>query len=303
MKNQSKSNLDSAMSAILAGYKDSTLPLRHVTHTPMPNKCEIIDIILNLHRILFPGFFENGEDSVLKSEDALDQLLYETYYRLKRQIMLAFSFFAKEKEFSDFEEDAETICDAFFGKLPYIQKMLQKDVAAGFSGDPAAQSKEEIVICYPGFYAISVYRFAHELYVANVPLLPRIMTEHAHSLTGIDINAGATIGENFFIDHGTGIVIGETCVIGKNVKVYQGVTLGALSTRGGQSLAGVRRHPTVEDNVTIYAGATILGGETVIGENSVIGGNCFVTKPIPPNTKVFAATQELTLKPSNINKE
>ena len=303
MKNHSKNNLDSAMSDILAGYKDSTLPLRHVTHTPMPNKREIIDIILNLHRILFPGFFENGEDSVLKSEDALDQLLYETYYRLKRQIMLAFSFFAKEKEFSDFEEDAETICDAFFGKLPYIQKMLQKDVAAGFLGDPAAQSKEEIVICYPGFYAISVYRFAHELYVARVPLLPRIMTEHAHSLTGIDINAGATIGENFFIDHGTGIVIGETCVIGKNVKVYQGVTLGALSTRGGQSLAGVRRHPTVEDNVTIYAGATILGGETVIGENSVIGGNCFVTKPIPPNTKVFAATQELTLKPSNINKE
>ena len=303
MKNISKNNLDTAMSSILEGYKDSTLPLRHASHTPMPNKREIIDIILNLHRILFPGFFENGEDSVLKSEDALDQLLYETYYRLKRQIMLAFSFFAKEKEFSDFEEDAEKICDAFFGKLPHIQKMLQKDVAAGFSGDPAAQSKEEIVICYPGFYAISVYRFAHELYVANVPLLPRIMTEHAHSLTGIDINAGATIGENFFIDHGTGIVIGETCVIGKNVKVYQGVTLGALSTRGGQSLAGVRRHPTVEDNVTIYAGATILGGETVIGENSVIGGNCFVTKPIPPNTKVFAATQELTLKPSNINKE
>lgn len=291
------------MSAILSGYHDTTLPLRQASYTPMPNRREIIDIILNLHRILFPGFFENGEDSVLKSEDALDQLLYETYYRLKRQIMLAFSFFDSDKEFSAFEEQAENICDAFFGQLPHIQKMLQKDVNAGFLGDPAAQSKEEIVICYPGFYAISVYRFAHELYVANVPLLPRIMTEHAHSLTGIDINAGATIGENFFIDHGTGIVIGETCVIGKNVKVYQGVTLGALSTRGGQSLAGVRRHPTVEDNVTIYAGATILGGETVIGENSVIGGNCFVTKPIPPNTKVFAATQELTLKPSNINKE
>jgi serine O-acetyltransferase len=303
MKNQSKANLDTAMASILKGYSSSTLPLRDATHTPMPNRLEIIDVILNLHRILFPGFFESGEDSVLKSEDALDQLMYETYYRLKRQIMLAFSFFAPEKEFAEFEEKAESICDAFFAKLPALQEMLKKDVNAGFLGDPAAQSKEEIIICYPGFYAISVYRFAHELYVEHVPLLPRIMTEHAHSLTGIDINAGATIGENFFIDHGTGIVIGETCVIGKNVKVYQGVTLGALSTRGGQSLAGVRRHPTVEDNVTIYAGATILGGDTVIGENSVIGGNCFVTKPIPPNTKVFAATQELTLKPSSRGKE
>ena len=303
MKNDSKKLLDIAMADILTGYTNATLPLRDASHTPMPNRLEVIDIILNLHRILFPGFFESGEDSVLKSEDALDQLLYETYYRLKRQVMLAFAFFATEKAFSDFEEQAQGICDTFFSKLSDIQKMLQKDVNAGFLGDPAAQSKEEIIICYPGFYAISVYRFAHELYVQNVPLLPRIMTEHAHSLTGIDINAGATIGENFFIDHGTGIVIGETCVIGKNVKVYQGVTLGALSTRGGQSLAGVRRHPTVEDNVTIYAGATILGGDTVIGANSVIGGNCFVTKPIPPNTKVFAATQELTLKPSNINKE
>ncbi len=303
MKNTSKSNLDAAMASILANYSDTSLPLRNHLNTPMPNRSEIVEIILNLHRVLFPGFFESGEDSVLKSEDALDRLLYETYYRLKRQIMLAFAFFAPEKDFAEFEEQAENICDTFFAQLPHIQTMLQKDVNAGFAGDPAAQSKEEIIICYPGFYAISVYRFAHELYTANVPLLPRIMTEHAHSLTGIDINAGATIGENFFIDHGTGIVIGETCVIGKNVKVYQGVTLGALSTRGGQGLAGVRRHPTVLDNVTIYAGATILGGDTVIGENSVIGGNCFVTKPIPPNTKVFAATQELTLKPSNINKE
>lgn len=303
MNNSSKTNLDHAMTELLSNYQNPDLPMRASMHRPMPNRTEIISIILNLHRILFPGFFEEGESSVLTSEDALDRLLYETYYRLKRQIVLAFSFFAPEKDFSEFEEKAVAICDGFFHQLPAIQTMLQKDVNAGFIGDPAAQSKEEIIICYPGFYAISVYRFAHELYVQKVPLLPRIMTEYAHSLTGIDINAGATIGENFFIDHGTGIVIGETCVIGKNVKVYQGVTLGALSTRGGQSLAGVRRHPTVEDNVTIYAGATILGGNTVIGANSVIGGNCFVTKPIPPNTKVFAATQELTLKRDSINKE
>ena len=302
MKNESKQNLDRAMREIMSGYCSDSATLC-ISQSPMPNRTEIVGIILNLHRILFPGFFDRGEDSVLKSEDALDLLLYETHYRLKRQIMLAFSFFDAKKDTCDFEERAEEICDRFFRELPRLQQMLQKDVNAGFLGDPAAQSKEEIIICYPGFYAISVYRLAHELYKHKVPLLPRIMTEHAHSLTGIDINAGATIGENFFIDHGTGIVIGETCVIGKNVKIYQGVTLGALSTRGGQGLAGVRRHPTVEDNVTIYAGATILGGDTVIGENSVIGGNCFVTKPIPKNTKVFAATQELTLKPSNINKE
>ena len=301
MTNDSKKILDTAVSGILKNYRNEDVPMR-TTHATIPNQKEIVDIILNLHRVLFPGFFDEGEGAILKSEDAVDSLLYETYYRLKRQIMLAFAFFGKGEE-TEIEKKASDICDALFAKLLDIQEMLQKDVTAGFVGDPAAQSKEEIIICYPGFYAIAVYRIAHELYLQKVPLLPRIMTEYAHSKTGIDINAGATIGENFFIDHGTGIVIGETCVIGKNVKIYQGVTLGALSTRGGQQLSGVRRHPTVEDNVTIYAGATILGGDTVIGENSVIGGNCFVTKPIPKNTKVFAALQELTMKPGNINKE
>ena len=300
MTNKSKNILDTAVLGILSGYKNQDVPMG--TGAAIPNQREIVDIILNLHRVLFPGFFDEGEGAVLKSEDAVDSLLYETYYRLKRQIMLAFAFFDNEEE-AEIEKKASEICDVLFAKLPEIQRMLQKDVTAGFLGDPAAKSKEEIILCYPGFYAIAVYRIAHELYLQKVPLLPRIMTEYAHSKTGIDINAGATIGENFFIDHGTGIVIGETCVIGKNVKIYQGVTLGALSTRGGQQLSGVRRHPTVEDNVTIYAGATILGGETVIGENSVIGGNCFVTKPIPKNTKVFAALQELTMKPGNINKE
>ena len=302
MTSASKQILDATLAGISENHKNPDIPMQ-ASKLPMPNQNEIVGIILNLHRLLFPGFFDVGEEHVLKSEDALDQLLYETYYRLKRQIMLAFSFSQKSSEIEKYEKQATDICDGFFARLPSIQLMLQKDVEAGFKGDPAAQSKEEIIICYPGFYAISIYRFAHELYVQKVPLLPRIMTEHAHGKTGIDINAGAVIGENFFIDHGTGIVIGETCVIGKNVKIYQGVTLGALSTRGGQSLSGVRRHPTVEDNVTIYAGATILGGDTVIGENSVIGGNCFITRTIPRNTKVFAALQELTLKPSNINKE
>ncbi len=160
-----------------------------------------------------------------------------------------------------------------------------KDVQAGYDGDPAAQSKEEVIFSYPGLFAIFVYRIAHELYIRQVPFIPRIMTEYAHAKTGIDINSGAQIGESFFIDHGTGIVIGETTIIGDHVKLYQGVTLGGLSTRGGQKLSGKKRHPTIENNVTVYAGATILGGETVIGENSVVGGNTFITGSIPANSK------------------
>lgn len=300
MTTEQKKLLDKTLLGIINNYTGADAP-SNKWGRPMPNQKEIVDIILCLHRVMFPGFFDKAEEQILHSEEEIDQLLYQVYYRLKRQIMLAFSYALDQS--SDMTERAGEVCDRFFERLPDIQRMLQKDITAGFNGDPAAQSKEEIIFCYPGFYAISVYRMAHELYQQNVPLIPRIMTEHAHSKTGIDINSGASIGENFFIDHGTGIVIGETCVIGNNVKLYQGVTLGALSTRGGQQLAGVRRHPTVEDNVTIYAGATILGGDTVIGENSVIGGNCFITKPIPKNTKVFAALQELTLKPSNINKE
>ena len=167
---------------------------------------------------------------------------------------------------------------------------------AAYEGDPAAYSTDEIVYCYPGMFAITVYRLAHILYTMGVPLLPRIMTEHAHSVTGIDINPGATIGKYFFIDHGTGIVIGETTVIGDHVKIYQGVTLGALTTRGGQSLRGKRRHPTIEDNVTIYAGASILGGATVIGRDSVIGSNVFITSSIPPCTTVSVKSQELQIR-------
>ena len=173
-----------------------------------------------------------------------------------------------------------------------IQKMLLMDIQAGFDGDPAAGSKEDIIFSYPGLFAIYVYRVAHELYIRGVPYIPRIMTEYAHSKTGIDINSGAEIGKYFFIDHGTGIVIGETTTIGDNVKLYQGVTLGALSTR--KALSGVKRHPTIESHVTIYANSTILGGETVIGEYSVIGGNAFITQSVPPHTRVSLKAQELS---------
>ena len=174
--------------------------------------------------------------------------------------------------------------------------MLMKDVDAGFNGDPAAKSKEEIIFSYPGFFAICVYRMAHVLYELEVPFIPRMMTEYAHSGTGIDINPGAEIGEFFFIDHGTGVVIGETTEIGDNVKLYQGVTLGALSTRKGQLLSDVKRHPTIGDNVTVYSGASILGGETVIGDNSTVGGSAFITESIGSNVRVSVKSPELTMK-------
>jgi serine O-acetyltransferase len=181
-------------------------------------------------------------------------------------------------------------------RLPRVRDLLATDVDAFFDGDPAAFSKDEVIISYPGIYAITVSRLAHELYLLDVPLLPRIMTEHAHSLTGIDIHPGATIGHHFFLDHGTGIVIGETSEIGNFVKIYQGVTIGALSTRGGQILTGVKRHPTIEDHVTIYSGASILGGNTVIGEGVVIGSNAFITKSVPEKTRVSVKNPELQYK-------
>lgn len=194
------------------------------------------------------------------------------------------------------EEDTDSKCMAFLSKIPTVRAKIEKDLLAAFEGDPAATGYDEIVLAYPGLYAITVYRLAHELYNLNVPLIPRTMTELAHSTTGVDIHPGATIGEYFFIDHGTGIVIGQTTVIGDHVKLYQGVTLGGLSTRGGQKLAGEKRHPTIEDSVTIYAGATILGGETVIGRGSVIGANAFVTCSIPEATTVTMKQPELQLR-------
>jgi serine O-acetyltransferase len=192
--------------------------------------------------------------------------------------------------------DAGALVERFFARLPAARAMLAEDVEAAFDGDPAAKSYAEIVAAYPSIWAVATYRVAHELYRLGVPLLPRVMSEHAHARTGIDIHPGATIGRRFFIDHGTGVVIGETCEIGDRVVIYQGVTLGALAPRKGQLLRGVKRHPTLEDDVTIYAGATILGGETVIGRGSVIGGNVWLTHPIPPCSKVQIEPPRLQLQ-------
>lgn len=262
----------------------------------MPARNEIIEILKDMRNIMFPGYFTGGQQTTTDATYFVGSTILLVERRLNEQLQSALYFRDGEtKDVIEIEREAEDISSALMCKLPTIQRLLYKDIQAAFDGDPAAQSKEEIIYSYPGFFAIWVYRIAHELYKLDVPLIPRIMTEYAHSRTGVDINAGAEIGEYFFIDHATGVVIGETTVIGDHVKIYQGVTLGALSTRGGQRLAGVRRHPTIEDNVTIYANACVLGGETVIGENSVIGGSAFVTESIPANSRVIVANQEIAL--------
>ena len=236
---------------------------------------------------MFPGYFGQEVPNGTRPEYFIGDMLGHIDVALHQQLMAALTFRHKDTlSEEEIARQADTICVAFLEKLPRIQELLLKDVQAAFDGDPAALSKEDIIFSYPGFFAVSVYRIAHELYVMDVPMIPRIMSEYAHSGTGIDINPGADIGEYFFMDHGTGIVIGETTKIGNHVKLYQGVTLGALSTRKGQALRGVKRHPTIEDNVTIYSNASVLGGETVIGEGSVIGGSAFVTESVPKNGRV-----------------
>lgn len=269
----------------------------------LPSRSTIINLIKELRRVMFPGYF--GEENLANyvGDYFAGSLLNRVYWTLKEQIVLALRYTEEEITIERATERAEEISRYFICRVPHIQEMLLKDVQAGFDGDPAAKSKEDIIISYPGLFAIYVYRIAHELYEEDVPLIPRIMTEYVHSRTGIDINAGAKIGEYFFIDHGTGVVIGETTIIGNHVKLYQGVTLGGLSTRQGQALSGVKRHPTIEDNVTIYSGSSILGGDTVIGHDSVIGGNAFITSSVAPQTKVIVRTPEMTFKDTNKKKD
>ena len=261
-----------------------------------PDKDVVIDMIGKLLRIVYPGFSRDRAYRIYNTKHNLSMLIEDVMYNLNKQIAIVLRSAMSAQEAQD---KAQMLSLEFFRAIPGVRSVIQTDVEAFYDGDPAAYSVDEIVFCYPGLYAITVYRLAHILYTLNVPMLPRIMTEHAHCITGIDINPGATIGKYFFIDHGTGIVVGETTVIGDHVKVYQGVTLGALTTRGGQSLRGKKRHPTIEDNVTIYAGASILGGGTVIGRDSVIGSNVFITHSIPACTTVSVKSQELQFKPRN----
>ena len=262
----------------------------------LPKRSEIIEIINEVRRVIFPGYFGNENTAYVTLRNFAGNTLAGIYEKLFKQIRIALIYQENGKKPDGIDDIAEEITVRFIDAIPDIQQMIFKDVEAELQGDPAAGSKEDIIFSYPGIYAIFVYRTAHVLHELNVPYIPRIMTEHAHSKTGIDINPGAKIGEYFFIDHGTGIVIGETTQIGSHVKIYQGVTLGAISTMKGQELSGVKRHPTIEDNVVIYANATILGGDTVVGKNSVVAGNTFVTESIPENTKVSAYVPELLMR-------
>ena len=260
-----------------------------------PDKDVIIDLIGKLIRIVYPGYSRDKNYRIYNARHNLSMLIEDVMYHLSRQTELILRPQAGDAA----QEQAQEIALEFLRRIPEVRAIAQTDLTAFFDGDPAAFSTDEIIYCYPGLFAVTVFRLAHVLYELKVPMLPRIMTEHAHSVTGIDIHPGAAVGDHFFIDHGTGIVIGETTVIGSHVKIYQGVTLGALTTRGGQSLRGQRRHPTIEDNVTIYAGASILGGNTVIGRDCVIGSNVFITHSIPPCTTVSVKSQELQYKPRN----
>lgn len=295
-----ESTFKTAVEKIAENYSYETEFPIYCGDMKLPDRNEIIEILGEIEKTLFPAYFGVNSLRGMTASEFVEKTLITIYYQLKTQLELALSLSKCTNVKSVFDADElDDICCEFINELPGLQKMLLKDVTANFEGDPAAMSKAEIVLSYPGFYAIFVYRIAHELYKRKVPFVPRIMTEYAHNKTGIDINPGAEIGEYFFIDHGTGIVIGETTVIGKWVKIYQGVTLGALSPRKGQSLFGVKRHPTVEDNVTIYAGSTILGGETVIGENSVIGGNTFITSSVDKNSYVSIKAPELIIRTDN----
>lgn len=259
-----------------------------------PDRDVVVELVEKLRRIVFPGYFRDKNYHMYHAEHGLSMVIEDVMYNLTQQITLVLQGMGSAPEAA--QAQAEEACVAFFRTIPAVRAMVDTDLQAAYDGDPAATGKDEVVYSYPGLFAITVYRLAHELYRLGGPILPRMMTEYAHSNTGIDIHPGATVGRYFFIDHGTGIVVGETTVIGDNVKVYQGVTLGALSTRGGQSLRGKRRHPTIEDNVTIYAGASILGGETVIGHDCVIGSNAFITRSIAPGTTVSIKNQELQFK-------
>lgn len=260
-----------------------------------PNKEEIIKIIFQIRNIIFPGCYEN---SIYTLKNNVSVNLESVLYKLSRQICISLKYLPEyaEKEEQELLYKGERLALQLLEKLTTIQELIQTDLQAAYDSDPAAFNKTEIIMAYPGLFAIMVNRIAHELYLMGVPLIPRMMTEYAHTETGIDIHPGATLGKYFFIDHGTGIVIGETAIIGNNVKIYQGVTVGALSTREGHKMQGKKRHPTIEDNVTIYAGASILGGDTVIGHDSVIGGNAFITDSIPSDTRVSIKNQELEYK-------
>lgn len=276
--------------------------VRHLSAAALPMREEIVEIANHLRWLLFPGFVgpRNLNDSGLEAH--VTQLLDDISTRLTAQIAAALRY-GENAQAADAaarcEDKARGIVISFIKALPNIRRLLSLDVQAAFDDDPAAHHTDEVIFCYPGLFALSIHRMAHELYELDVPMLPRIMSEYAHSLTGIDIHPGATIGQSFFIDHGTGVVIGETARVGDHCTIYQGVTLGAkffAKDEQGHLIRGRKRHPTLEDHVTIYAGATVLGGDTTIGANCIINGGVLVTQTIPPGHIVRGPKIDVTLR-------
>ena len=318
-----RTDLNHRLPAVVQSLVDSVMGeprMKHLNRVFLPSRDAIIKSIELLRQLLFPGYYGKLGITTENLAYRIGELTIELTDILYDQVRCCLRYregisegngdhttpFSRDPQGSDEGAQTSTPCDAqtcdtqaativatFFDRIPPVRDLLATDVQAAFDGDPAAQSTDETIFCYPGLFAIFVQRLAHEFYKLGVPLLPRIMTEHAHSRTGIDIHTGAKLGDSFFIDHGTGVVIGETTQIGRNVKLYQGVTLGALAPAFGQLLRGQKRHPTIEDDVTIYAGATILGGDTVIGQGAVIGGNVFITSSVPPLNQVSAEPPKL----------
>ena len=283
MKDKTKDTILDVAKQLTSNYEKQEVASAAMK-TKLPDVEVVYSMIDDLRKLTFPGHF--GTEKYLSKEAFAEGVLLSLYEKMKSQMKVILS--DKQK--------VEELTTRFMEAIPRVQELLAKDVEAQLAGDPAANSTSEVILAYPGLFTIFVYRYAHVLYELEVPMLPRIMSEYAHGKTGIDINPGATIGEYFFIDHGTGVVIGETAIIGNGVKIYQGVTIGALSTRKGQALSGVKRHPTIEDNVIIYANATILGGNTVVGEGATVAGNTFVTESVPAGAKVSAMHPELNVR-------
>ena len=294
-----KTKLPQIIGKIVNTY-DSEDGINHIEGPNLPSRDMVQEISTNFLDVLFPGYYKKQELSKGDVTNYIWEKIAFIYHHLSRENFKSLkSAYGNQEDEKKLTDRSIEITFSMLNRIPDMRDKLRGDVLSAFDGDPAAKNLDEIILSYPGIEAIAIYRVAHEIYLLKVPLIPRIMTEYAHSKTGIDIHPGATIGEHFFIDHGTGVVIGETTEIGNNVRIYQGVTLGALSVKkdaSGNIQRGKKRHPTIKDNVIIYAGATILGGQTVVGENSIIGGSVWLTESVPPCTLMFNKPPELTQK-------
>jgi serine O-acetyltransferase len=299
MATKQETRLQNSIDALMASYHEHP-EIEHIGNIDLPVKENIVALIEDIQALLFPGLIRQESFDYLNLPHVVGQQTVSIFYRLKEAIEMVLCWKATEEgkncdEMPKFGERVENIAFEFLEFLPELRDILSEDVSAILEGDPASVSKREIVLAYPGLEAVSVFRIAHFLHKRDVPLIPRIMTEHVHSKTGVDIHPGVTIGKGLMIDHGTGIVIGETAIIKDQVRLYQGVTLGALSPQHSLANPGLKRHPTIENNVIVYSGATILG-DVVIGEGSIIGGNVWLTSSVKPNSRVFLKDAESALE-------